>query len=428
MAMIIGRIVYAGSKLSHCTDYSALWEVCGAEGEIDVDRNCYDAMDRLLERQDAIQRKLAAKHMRDGCLVLYDITSSYMEGEYEDSDLVAFGYNRDRKKGHAQIVIALLTAGNGCPVATEVFEGNTKDETTVEDKIREIKEKYGIKSVVFVGDRGMVTAAQYEKIDHATVKVVSALSHKRMQTLCEEKTVQLGMFDEKNIVEVTCGDVRYCLCKNPEMAKKETGTRDLLVAKTKDALDKIKNGARKGKYSKQVRAGKILAKYNVGKFFRITGESDNDFGYSTDEAAISEERSFDGCYVVFTDVPAESMSAEEAVKSYKSLIRVEQTFRTLKTTRLELRPVYHKKDDRIRCHVFICMLAYYLVWHMRSRLAPLFAGDGVGGDREYTYDHVIELLKSIRENTVSFCGATTKLITEQSDKQRRILDLMGISL
>lgn len=429
MAMIIGRIVYAGSKLSlsHCGAYSALWRICGVEEAIDVDRNCYDAMDRLLERQDAIQKKLVTKHMRNGCLVLYDITSSYMEGAYENSEIVDFGYNRDRKRGHAQIVIALLTNQDGCPVTAEVFKGNTKDETTVEGKIHEIKEKYGIKSVVFVGDRGMVTMAQYEKIDHDTVKVVSALSHKKIQSLCEKHTIRTNMFDEKNIVEVIDGNVRYCLCKNPEMAKKEMKTRDALVAKTREELEKIKASTRKSKNSKQVRAGKILEKYKVGKFFSILG-NDSDFRYLVDEAKIIEERIFDGCYVIFTDASAADITAAETVRSYKSLIRVEQAFRNLKTTHLEIRPVYHKRDARIKCHVFICMLAYYLMWHMQRRVAPLFAEDGVGGERKYAFDHVIELLKCICENTVEFYGATTKLITEPSEEQKHILELMQVTL
>jgi hypothetical protein len=429
MAMIIGRIVYAGSKLSlsHLGAYSALWSVCGVEETINVDRNCYDAMDRLLKRQDAIQKKLAAKHMRNGCLVLYDITSSYMEGAYENSEIVDFGYNRDRKRGHAQIVIALLTNQDGCPVATEVFKGNTKDETTVENKIHEIKEKYRIENVVFVGDRGMVTMAQYEKIDHDTVKVVSALSHKKIQSLRERNTIQIGMFDEKNIVEVIDGNVRYCLCKNPEMARKETQTRDALVAKTREELERIKASARKSKNSKQLRAGKIIEKYKVGKFFSIFGD-DGGFRFSIDEAKIAEERLFDGCYVIFTDVSASDMTAAEAVKNYKSLIRVEQAFRNLKTTRIEIRPVYHKKDDRIKCHVFICMLAYYIMWHMQTRLVPLFSEDGVGCDRKYTFDHVIELLRCICENTAEFYGSTTKLITEPSEEQRHILELMQVKL
>ena len=202
LAMIAGRLVYAGSKLSlsHCGTYSALWEVCGIEGEVDVNVHCYEAMDRLLERQEAIQKKLAKKHLSKGMLVLYDITSSYMEGEYAGSELVDFGYNRDRKRGHEQVVISLLCTKEGCPVAVEVLRGNTKDETTVLSKIEEIREKYGIEKVVFVGDRGMLTQAKYERIDHETVKVISALSHNAIKKLCEKGVVQLNLFDEKTLL------------------------------------------------------------------------------------------------------------------------------------------------------------------------------------------------------------------------------------
>jgi transposase len=272
----------------------------------------------------------------------------------------------------------------------------------------------------------MVTMAQYEKIDHDTVKVVSALTHKKIQSLCEKETIRIGMFDEKNIVEVVDGNARYCLCKNPEMAKKETKTRDALVAKTREELERIKASARKSKNSKQLRAGRILEKYKVGKFFSILGD-DGDFNFFIDEAKIAEEWLFDGCYFIFTDVSAADMTAVEAVKNYKGLIRVEQAFRKLKTARLEIRPVYHKKDERIKCHVFICMLAYYLMWHMQTRLAPLFVEDGAGGDRKYTFDHVIELLRCICENTAEFYGTTTKLITEPSEEQKRILELMQVT-
>ena len=233
LAMIAGRLVYAGSKLSlsHCGSYSALWEICGIEGDIDVNIHCYDAMDKLLERQSAIQKKLAREHLSDGTLVLYDITRSYMEGDYSDSQLVNFGYNRDRKSGHEQIVISLLCSKDGCPVAVEVLKGNTKDETTVLGKIEELKNKYGIEKVIFVGDRGMMTQTKYEQLNHELVKVISALNHNAIKTLCEKEVIQLSMFDEKNIVEVTDGELRYCLCKNPDMAAKEASTRQALLKK-----------------------------------------------------------------------------------------------------------------------------------------------------------------------------------------------------
>ena len=274
LAMIVGRLVYAGSKLSlsHCGSYSALWEICGINEEIDVDVHCYETMDRLLERQGAIQKKLAAKHLSNGTLILYDITSCYMEGEYEGSGLVEYGYNRDKKRGHEQIVISLLCTKEGCPVAVEVFKGNTKDETTVLDKIEEISKKYGLDKIIFVGDRGMVTQAKYENLNHDLVKVITALSHSNIQELCKDKVIQLGMFDEKNIVEVIDGDARYCMCKNPDMELKEAATRQRLLQKTTDELDKIIACTRKTKYSKAVRAGKVVGKYKMGKFITQTSQ------------------------------------------------------------------------------------------------------------------------------------------------------------
>jgi len=429
IAMIVGRIVCAGSKLSlsHCGPYSALWETCGIRGAIDVDFHCYAAMDKLFERQGDIQRSLAKKHLQEGVLVLYDITSSYMEGEYEESDLVRFGYNRDGKRGHEQIVISLLCSKEGCPVAVEVFPGNTKDETTFLDKVGELREKYGMDKIVIAGDRGMVKKVSYEQLDHYAVKVISALTHGAIKSLCEKGVVQTSMFDEKNVVEVIDGGMRYCLCKNPEMAEKESRTREALISKTAEELDKIIASTKKSKYSKEMRVGKAIGKYKMGKFVNFEGEGD-EVKYTLDMEKIEQESLLDGCYVIYTDVPREDMAAVEAVENYKSLARVEQAFRSMKTVQLELRPVYHKKDDRIKCHVFICMLAYYVMWHMKQRLSPLFEGDGKGKKREYTFDSVIDRLKHITKNTVDFCSAQSEIVSVPTDEQQRILDLLRVRI
>jgi transposase len=429
LAMIAGRLVYAGSKLSlsHCSSYSALWEICGIEDDIDVDFHCYGSMDRLLERQDAIQKKLAGRYLHNGTLVLYDITSCYMEGEYTNSELVEFGYNRDQKRGHEQIVISLLCDRYGCPIAVDVFKGNTKDETTVLDKIDEIQKKYGIEKVIFVGDRGMVTKAKYEQINHDLIKVISAINHSTIQALNDNKVIQLSMFDEKNVVEVIDGNIRYCLCKNPDMAAKEAATRRALLKKTTEELDKIIESTRKTKNSKEIRAGKVVGKYKMEKFIIFEGK-DEDLKYKLDKVKIDKESCLDGCYIIFTDVPPEEMTAVEAVESYKSLIKVEQAFRNLKTVQLEIRPIYHKTDTRIRCHIFICMLAYYAMWHMKQRLQPLFDSDGAGAKRKYTFDYVIETLKCIRMENVEVCGVNSSVITTPTDEQNRILQLLDVSI
>jgi transposase len=429
LAMIVGRLVFQGSKLSlsHCSSYSALWEVCGISGDVDVKTNCYDVMDKLLLRQDAIQQALAKKHLHDGTLVLYDITSCYMEGEYEESGLVEFGYNRDKKRGHEQIVISLLCNKEGCPIATEVLTGNTKDETTVIDKINEIQQKYALENIIFVGDRGMVTQTTFDKINHETVKVISALNHAKIQELCDNATLQLSFFEENSIVEVVNKDMRYMLCKNPMMEQKEAATRKKLLELTCAELDKIVASTRKTKNPKGVRMGKVVNKYKMAKFIIIEG-SDDSISYKLDKAKIEKESALDGCYVVFTDVSDVELSAVETVETYKSLIQAEQAFRNLKTAHLEIRPIYHKTDDRIKCHVFICMLAYYIMWHMRQRLKPLALLDGVGANRKYSFSNILETLKSIRKETVVFNDVETYIITTPDEEQNNILNLLAVAV
>ena len=434
LAMIIGRVVYAGSKLSltRVGHISSLWELCGVSDEtIDVNSPCYEAMDRLMERKDAIQNKLAQKHLTQGSVILYDITSTYFEGKYSDSETVTFGYNRDKKRGHEQIVIGLICSQDGCPIAVEVFRGNTKDETTVSAKILEVKEKYGISNAIFVGDRGMITKAQFEKIqteEAYQIRTISALTHSQIEKLCEREDVQLSMFDEQNIVEVLDPEkrIRYGLCKNNARAADEGRTRRELLEKTRIELDKIARAKRKVEDGDLgIRVGKVINKYKVGKFVQST-ITDGVYSWSFDEEKIREEEQFDGCYVIFTNVPKEEMEIEEVVRNYRKLIHVEQAFRNLKTVQLQIRPVYHKTDDRVDCHVFLCMLSYYLMWNMKQRLKPLMDSDVDGKNKEYTFDYIIENLKSIRKEVVEFSGVESEVITELSKEQRKITDLLDI--
>jgi transposase len=209
------------------------------------------------------------------------------------------------------------------------------------------------------------------------------------------------------------------------MAVKEAATRQTLLEKTRVELDKIVAGTKKTKHSKGIRAGKVVNKYRMGKFVKFAGEGES-LTYSFDEAKIEQESLFDGCYIIYTDVLPEDMIASEVVESYKRLMKVEQAFRNMKTVRLEVRPVYHKKDDRIKSHVFICMLAYYVMWHMKQKLQPLFDADGVGTDRKYTFDYIIETLKCIRKETVEICNVKSSVITTPSDEQKYILQLLEI--
>jgi len=434
LAMVVGRLVYAGSKLSLSNRYrdTALWELCGIESEVDVEKHCYASMDRLLERQKAIQKKLAEKHFDGNALVLYDITSSYFEGEYDESHIVKFGYNRDRKRGREQMVIGLICTSKGCPIGIEVFPGNTKDETTVVDKITEVQKLYKISEVIFVGDRGMLTRANLEKVKNVNgLNTISALTHPQMKELLYRNVIQLDLFDEKNIVEIIDPDnpkQRYCLCQNPESAKRETKTRNALLEKTREGLEKIATSKRKSTVEKiSARVGKLLSKTKMGKY--ITWKvSRKKLHWSLNEDLVDIEELLDGCYIISSDVPAEKMESYEIVASYKKLTLVEKAFRNLKTVQLEVRPVYHKTDDRIRCHVFICMLAYYLQWHMTQKLQHLFSKDGTHKNRFWTFENVIERLKSIRREEVHVAGTSCKIITDPDSDQLKILNLLNVKL
>jgi transposase len=434
LAMIIGRLLYAGSKLflSHQSANTALWELCGVEGEVDVDKHCYEALDRLLERQPAIQKTLAAKHLAEGQLVLYDITSSYMEGEYEASELVAFGYNRDRKRGHEQIVLGLLCSAEGCPVAVEVFPGNTQDASTVIAKIDELKETYGLKEIIFVGDRGMVTAANARLLkDVEGLHTISALTHRQIVALLEKKTIQPELFDDKEIIEVVDPENpsrRYCLCRNPDQASREGMTRQALLERTRSGLEQIaKNKTRLANEKLGARVGQLLAKTRMGKF--VSWEmKEGRMEWSIDEDGVAAEKRWDGCYIISSDVPAERLTRQQIVASYKSLSLVEQAFRNLKTVSLEIRPVYHQKDERIKAHVFLCMLSYYVQWHAMQRLRPLFENDGEGKHRKWTVEAIIERLKAIRQQRVRLAGVEFCKISEADSEQLSILDLLKVKL
>ncbi len=436
LAMILGRIVYAGSKLalSKQSPNTVLWELCGVAASIDVDKHCYEVMDRLLQRQPAIQRALAKQHLQNGHLVLYDITSSYFEGEYEASDIVAFGYNRDGKRHHEQMVIGLICNEQGCPVGVEVFAGNTQDASTVPDKIAQIQQEYGISQLIFVGDRGMVTQTNRGKLEGIEgLQMISALTHRQIVALLEKKVITRELFDEKAIAEVLDPDnpkKRYCLCRNPESAKRETQTRQELLALPRQGLEAIaaapKRNTKKSTLAEKIgaRVGRVLQRYKMGKFVDW-GVKEGRLEWHFLQAKIDAEERLDGCYIVVADVPREAMDKVEVVASYKKLSFVEQAFRNLKTVQLEVRPVYHKKDERIRAHVFLCMLAYYLQWHARQRLQPLFAGDGEGKNRRWTFQNVIEHLTTMRSNRVKSSGVEFDLNTQADAEHEKILSLLA---
>lgn len=434
LAMIAGRVVYAGSKLSLSNQWknTTLWEQCGTTGPVDVDEHCYAPMDRLLARQKAIEKTLAAKHLKEGRLVLYDITSSYFEGEYTQSEIVLFGYNRDGKRGHEQMVVALVCNEEGCPIGVEVFPGNTQDASTVPDKIAHIRQEYGVKEIIFVGDRGMITQASAEQVKGIDgLNLISALTHRQIVELLERKVITPELFDERKIVEMIDPQDprrRYALCRNPQSAQRETDTRQRLLDLTQAGLDKIAHAKRRGTAEKiGSRVGRVLQQYKMGKFV-LWEVRDGQLNWRFNAERIAAELLLDGCYVICADVKTETLSAEELVGAYKKLRFVETAFRNLKTVQLEMRPVFHKTDQRIRAHVFLCMLAYYLQWHMKQRLQPLFNTDGEGKNRQWTFENVIHRLMAIRREKVAMAGVEFLQVTTPEPDQQRILDLLGIRL
>jgi transposase len=443
LAMIAGRLIYQDSKLALCNMWknTCLWELCGVEGKPQVQKHCYSPMDELLKRQKSIQQKLAKKHLAQNeaeTIILYDITSTYFEGEYEESNIVTYGYNRDRKRGTKQVVIGLICTAEGCPIGVEVFKGNTKDETTVVDKINEIRELYGIQKCTFVGDRGMLSAKNLERFkDDPDLFTITALTHGNMKGLLENKTIQLELFDENNIIEVqdlTDPTLRYCLCKNPHSAAKETATRKRLLELSENALKEIADYKRKCTVETLgARVGRVLQKYKMAKFINWHIEAGKDgetkscehkLVWTLDETKISREQKLDGCYVITTNLPPEIKTTEEVVQSYKNLGNIERAFRNIKTVTLEMRPIHHKMDHRIEAHIFICMLAYYVQWHMHRAFEPLYQSDGQGANRSLTFNNLIEELKSIRSNTMRTKNMEYECPTVPNESQARTINLL----
>jgi hypothetical protein len=351
-------------------------------GEVDEDE-LYRALDLLGAAQPAIERALARRHLKDGTLVLYDVTSSYLEGRC--CELARFGYSRDGRADRLQIVFGLLCAADGCPVAVEVFEGDTADPQTLATQIDKLKKRFALKRVVLVGDRGMITSARIEEeLKPAGLDWITALRAPAIQALAaDDGPLQLSLFDDRDMAEISSPDFpseRLVVCRNPDLAAERARKReDLLGASEKD-LAKIQAAATRarnplrGEAEIALKVGAVLGRRKVAKHFRLT-ITDTAFEFMRDEAAIAREAALDGFYVLRTSVPAETLDAAATVLAYKSLAHVERAFRSLKSIDLDIRPVHHRLAGRVRAHVFLCMLAYYVAWHMRRTLAPLLFED-----------------------------------------------------
>jgi transposase len=382
VAMIAQRLLHPCSKLATTRD----WHTTTLAEELSVENasedELYQAMDWLLERQPHIEKKLAERHLADGGLVLYDVSSSYYEGH--SCPLARFGHNRDGKKGLPIIVYGVMTDSEGRPIAVQVYPGNTGDPTTVEDQVEKLRQQFQLSRVVLVGDRGMLTQPQIEKLKvHPGLGWITALTTAAIRPLLESGALQLSLLDEKNLAEITAPQYpgeRLMACYNPLLEEERGRKRQALLEATEKELAKISQqvARRTKKPMKQteiaLKVGKVLGRYKMGKHFAHTiGEGT--FQFSRRQESIQQEASLDGIYVIRTSESQERLSAEDTVRSYKSLAQVERAFRSLKGIDLLIRPIRHRTQDRVPAHIFLCLLAYYVEWHMRRAWASLLFQD-----------------------------------------------------
>lgn len=401
VAMVAARILQPDSKLAttrwwHSTTLPEQLAVGDAKED-----ELYEAMDWLLDRQAQVQKSLAARHLEAGGLMLYDLSSSYFEGC--SCPLAARGHNRDGKQGKLQVNYGMLTDQRGCPVAVSVFDGNTSDTKTAMSQVNLVRQQFKLEQLVLVGDRGMISQKlideQLRQLDG--VDWISALKNGTIRKLVDEQCLQLGLFDEQRLFEFACDDYpgeRFVACRNPELAKLRAYKRQSLLEATTRRLEQIRASVQRarlraakqakasgsagvqpssrhlGKHNIGVRAGKVINRHKVSKHF-VLDIRDNSFDFHIDEDKVAAEARLDGIYVVRTSLPTERMSSEDAVRNYKSLSQVERAFRSLKTVDLKVRPIHHRLEPRVRAHILLCMLAYYVEWHMQQAWRPLLFAD-----------------------------------------------------
>jgi transposase len=416
-AMLAARIIAPRPKLALARDLSAqtctstLGEILGLERASSDE--LYEAMDWLLLRQHAIEDSLAKKHLHEGTLVLYDVTSTYFEGRH--CPLARLGHSRDGKHDKLQIVFGLLTDAEGCPVAVEVFAGNTGDPKTLPSQIQKLRQRFGLTHVVLVGDRGMITSARIEQDLKKSpgIEWITALRGPAIRKLVASSAIQLSLFDERDLVEISSADYpgeRLIVCKNPLLAEERKRKREELLKATERELTKIAAAVSRPKSKLRgegkiaLRVGKVLGRYKVGKHFRLS-IGNSSFHYERNQAAIDAEAMLDGLYVIRTRLPQQALAAEQTVLAYKRLAAVERAFRSLKTVDLKVRPIHHRLAERVRAHVFLCMLAYYVEWHMRRRLAPLLFDDD---DKQEA--------QALRTSVVAKAQRSTRALAKAYDK------------
>ena len=464
-AMVAARIVAPHTKLAT----TRWWRTTTLAEDLGVadanEDDLYAAMDWLLERQGQIEKKLAGRHLERGGLVLYDLTSSYFEGT--TCPLARLGHNRDGKRGKLQVNYGLTTDRRGCPVAVSVFEGNVADGQTLVGEVRRLREEFGIDRLVLVGDRGMIsqTAIEEELGAIAGLSWITALKTGQIRTLVEGGGLQLGLFDERNLFEFAHSDYpgeRLIACRNAELGKLRAHKRQSLLEATTKELEKVRAMVERGRLRRRdaigVRVGRVVNRYKVAKHFDLEIEDDS-FRYTVNKGRVAAEAALDGIYVIRTSLPATKMAAAQAVRSYKSLANVERAFRSLKTVDLKVRPIHHRLADRVRSHIFLCMLAYYVEWHMREAWRPLlFADEEVeakkrrdpvaparrsasaeekavtkkrtDGGPAHSFSTLLQELSAIVRNVCTAPGGgedrpTFQILTTPNDTQRRALDLVA---
>ncbi len=387
VAMIVARIVAPSSKLATARglgEEAYLSALLGDLGLSEVSEDkLYAAMDWLYVQQGVIEQRLASHHLQDGSLVLYDVSSTYFEGR--TCPLAKLGYSRDGKKDKLQIVFGLLCNHEGCPVAVEVFAGNTADPQTLGSQVKKVRERFGLSRVIFVGDRGMLTSARLREDFHegSGLSWISALRTTDIRKLVAGPGFQPSLFDERDFAEIQSPKFpkeRLIACRNPLLQAERARKREELLQATEKELEAIVQSTKRskkplrGKDRIALRVGKVLHRFKVAKHFLLK-ITENTFTFSRNEKGIAAEAVLDGIYVIRTDVPESELSAEDAIRSYKDLSTVERAFRSYKTVDLHVRPIYHQLPERVRAHVFLCMLAYYVEWHMRQKLAPILFDD-----------------------------------------------------
>jgi transposase len=471
VAMIAARVLDPQSKLATargldgetaCDSLSATLGI----GSIDED-DLYEAMDWLLPRQQSIEQQLAKRHLTGGSLVLYDLTSTYFEGRH--CPLAKLGHSRDERKANPQIVIGLMTNADGCPVAVEVFAGNTADPATVARQVEKLRTRFGLEQMILVGDRGTLTSARIREDLKAQDQLqwITALRSPQVMALAKSETLQLSLFDTRDMVEFEDPEYpgeRLIACRNPLLAEERSRKRKELLEAAEAGLKQIVARTRRekrplrGKDKIALAVGKALGRYKMGKHFQWQISEDG-FTFERNQESIDREAALDGIYVLRTNVPAAQLSAAETVKAYKGLSGVERAFRSLKGVDLKIRPIHHRLEDRVRAHVLLCMLAYYVEWHMRDRLAPLLfedaqpaAGEAMrksvvapaqrspqardkarrkatdNGLPVHSFQTILKDLRTIARNTLRMQSMSFEMITTPTTFQQHILTLLGVSL